>query len=57
MGHIKYNGTNNFEEEKCKNNCMNNNELTEQIRSAHTEPNGRIWSQYTVLNTSYETDK
>lgn len=28
MGRIKYNESNNFEEEKCRNNRMNNNELS-----------------------------
>lgn len=40
MGHIKYNETNNFQEEKCRNKDMKNNGVSKITAAGQTEARG-----------------
>lgn len=48
MGHIKYNETNNSEEEKCRNKDMKNNEVSKITAVENTEPKGNTYSEHAL---------
>lgn len=45
MGHIKYNETNNFQEEKCKNRDMKNNGVSKIAAAGQTEAKGSAYNE------------